>query len=57
MKGIKDTLQDLDKIFRYNNLDELINFVSSKVEISCHHGLYSKEDKFIIKKGKLFLLT
>jgi hypothetical protein len=57
IKGIKDTLQDLDKIFRYNNLDELINFVSSKVEISWHHGIYSKEDKFIIKKGKLFLPT
>ena len=57
MNIIKDILEKMDKIFFYNNIAELIDFVTSKVEIL--NAKISKDsiDDFIIKKGKLCLRT
>ena len=54
---IKDILEKLDKIFIYNNIAELIDFLSSKVEILNAKVSKDSIDKFIIKKGKLCLYT
>ena len=57
MDLIKDILKQLDKIFIYNNITELLDFVSSKVEILNAKVSKDSTDEFIIKKGKLCLRT
>ena len=52
-------LEKLDKIMKYNNLKELLEFIESKVEFE--PGIVKirdkKEPKNFIKKGKIYLIT
>ena len=58
-KKLREFLEKLDEIMKYNNLEELLEFISSKVEFE---QTYIKnrdkgEEKRFIKKGNIFLIT
>ena len=58
-KMLKKFLNKLDKIMNYNKLDELLEFIESKVEFQTTYIKIrdKKEEKKFIKKGNIYLIT
>ena len=58
-KKLKEFLKKLDETMRYNNPEELISFIDSKVEFETTYIKIGdkKEKKTFIKKGKIYLVT
>ena len=56
---LKEFLEKLDNIMKYNNLGELMEFIVSKVEFETTfiENRDIKEEKRFIKKGNIYLLT
>ena len=56
---LKELLENLDKIMKYNNFKELMEFIGSKIEfIPTYIKINDKqEQKTFIKKGNIYLLT
>ena len=58
-RKLKELLERFDSIMQYNNLNELIEFIQSKVEFESTHikNGEKEEKKTFIKKGKIYLET
>ena len=58
-KKLEEFLENLDKIMKYNNLNELLQFITSDVEfVPTYIQINGKnKPKKFIKKGKIYLIT
>ena len=58
-KKLKKFLEKLDKTMKYNNIKELLEFISSKVEFETTFLKINdkEEEKRFIKKGNVYLVT